>query len=107
LLGNFSLGAQAADDAIKVTSIAQVEIEVTGKDGKKTIKRTPVTKALPGTVVIYTTTFENTIKKAADNININNRIPNDSEYVGAAHSARIAKSCSRWTAARRSATQKI
>ena len=82
LLGNFSLGAQAADDAIKVTSIAQVEIEVTGKDGKKTIKRTPVTKALPGTVVIYTTTFENTIKKAADNININNRIPNDSEYVG-------------------------
>jgi len=82
LLGSISLSAHAAEDAIKVTSIAQIEVEVTGKDGKKAIRRAPVTKAVPGTEVIYTTTFENRIKKSAGNIRINNPVPNDSEYVG-------------------------
>jgi uncharacterized repeat protein (TIGR01451 family) len=82
LLGNFCQSALAAEGALKVTGIAQTEVVVTGKDGKKTLKRTPVTKAIPGTEVIYTTTFENTIKKAAGNISIDNPIPNDSEYVG-------------------------
>lgn len=80
LLGSFSQGAFAADDAIKVTSIAQIEVEVVGKGGKKTIQRTPAAKAVPGTEVIYTTTFENKAKKTAENISINNPIPNDSEY---------------------------
>ncbi len=80
LLGCIPLSAHAAEGAIKVTSIAQVEVEVVGKDGKKTLKRTPPEKAVPGTEVIYTTTFENTINKAAENISINNPIPNDSEY---------------------------
>jgi uncharacterized repeat protein (TIGR01451 family) len=79
LLGSFSAVAHAAD-AIKVSSIAQVETEVIGKDGKKTLKRTPVAKAVPGTEVIYTTTFENLIKKPVGNIVINNPIPNASEY---------------------------
>lgn len=82
LLGSFSLSAHAADGAINVSSIAQVEIEVADKDGKKSLKRAPVTKAVPGTEVIYTTTFTNTLNKAAENININNPIPNDSEYKG-------------------------
>jgi uncharacterized repeat protein (TIGR01451 family) len=81
LLGTFVSAAHAADSPIKVTSIAQIEVEVTGADGKKTLKRTPPDKAVPGTVVIYTNTFENTGKKPADNIVINNPIPNDSEYV--------------------------
>ena len=82
LLGSFSPAALADNGAIKVTSIAQVEIEAIDKKGKKTIKRAPVTKAVPGTEVIYTTTFENTLKKPADNINIDNPVPNDSEYKG-------------------------
>ena len=79
-LGSFSLGAQADDGAIKVTSIAQVEVEVLGKDGKKTLKRIPVEKAVPGTEVIYTTTFENLINKAVSNVVIDNPVPNDTEY---------------------------
>jgi uncharacterized repeat protein (TIGR01451 family) len=79
LLGSFSTVAHAAD-AIKVSSIAQVETEVIGKDGKKTLKLVPVAKAVPGTEVIYTTTFENIIKKPVGDIVINNPIPNDSEY---------------------------
>jgi len=47
--GSFSLSAHAADGAIKVTSIAQIEVEVVDKKGKKTLKRTPVDKAVPGT----------------------------------------------------------
>lgn len=81
LLVSFSSATQAADEgAIKLTSIAQTEVEVTNDKGKKTLKRTPVEKAVPGTEVIYTTTFENTIKKTASNIVINNPIPNDTEY---------------------------
>jgi uncharacterized repeat protein (TIGR01451 family) len=80
LLGSFSTGTYAAGAAIKITSIAQLEIEVAGKDGKKTLQRTPVSKAVPGTVVIYTNTFENVSSKPAGDIVINNPVPNDSEY---------------------------
>ena len=80
LLGSFSSAVHAAGDDIKVTSIAQVETEVVGQDGKKTLKRGPVEKAVPGTEVIYTTTFENLIKKPIGDIVINNPIPNASEY---------------------------
>jgi uncharacterized repeat protein (TIGR01451 family) len=80
LLGSFSATVQAAGEAIKVTSIAQVETEVVGKDGKKTLQRTPVEKAIPGTEVIYTTTFQNLIKKPVGDIVINDPVPNASEY---------------------------
>ena len=80
LLGSFSTGVQAAGAAIKVTSIAQVETEAIGKDGKKVLKRGPVAKAVLGTEVIYTTTFENLIKKPVGDIVIDNPIPNASEY---------------------------
>lgn len=80
LLGSFSLSAQAADGAIKLTSIAQIEVEVIDQKGKKTLKRTPVEKVVPGTEVIYTTTFENVGNKPASDIVINNPLPNDSEY---------------------------
>lgn len=79
-LGSFSLGAQAADGAIKVKSIAEIEVEVVGKDGKKILKRAPVEKVVPGTEVIYTTTFDNLINKAVSNVVIDNPVPNDSEY---------------------------
>lgn len=79
-LGSVPAGALAADGAIKLTSIAQIEIETVGKDGMKTRKREPVVKAIPGTEVFYTTTFQNIIDKPAGNIVIDNPIPNDSEY---------------------------
>ncbi len=83
LLSSFSFNVHAAEGAIKLTSIAQVEIEVTDKKGNKTLKRSTVTKAVPGTEVIYTTTFKNVINKPVDkNFVIDNPIPNDSEYKG-------------------------
>jgi uncharacterized repeat protein (TIGR01451 family) len=80
LLGSYSTVALAADAAIQVTSIAQVEVETVGKDGKKLLKRMPPDMVIPGTEVIYTTTFKNMIKKPVGNIVIDNPVPNDSEY---------------------------
>lgn len=80
MLGGLSPSALAAEGAIKVTSIAQIEVQLTDKKGKKTIKRAPVDKAVPGTEVIFTATFENIIDKAVSNIVINNPIPKNTEY---------------------------
>jgi hypothetical protein len=79
-LGGFSIVARALDSGISLKSIAQVEIEVTDKEGKKSIQRTPVRKAVPGSEVIFTTTFQNILDKSLGNIVINNPIPNDSAY---------------------------
>ncbi len=79
-LGGYSLAANAADGAIKVTSIAEVEVATVGQDGKKSLRRATPEKAVPGTEVFYTNTFENVGRQAASDIVINNPIPNDTTY---------------------------
>lgn len=78
-LSGVSLGAQAATGAIKVTSIVETDVEVL-KAGKKELKRVPVTKAVPGTEVIFTTRFENVSEKPATGVTINNPIAKEVEY---------------------------
>lgn len=80
LLGGFSLPVHAADGNIKVKSIAEVETIVTGKDGKRELKRSSPEKAVPGTEVIFTDTFENVGNKTASDIVINNPIPANTGY---------------------------
>lgn len=72
--------AQAADSTVSLTSRAQLEIEVIDKEGKKTLHRTPVQKAVPASEVIYTTSFQNHGNKPVGNIVINNPVPNHSRY---------------------------
>lgn len=79
LLGVFSLGVQAAEPTIKVKSIAEIEVEAVN-NGIKEITRSSPIKAVPGTEVIYTNTFENVGSETASNIVINNPIPVDTEY---------------------------
>lgn len=81
LLIAFQWSAQAAQDAIELKSIAEKEVTVL-VNGKKETKRTVVSKALPGEEIIYTTTFKNTLDKAAGDIVITNPVPNDSIYSG-------------------------
>jgi uncharacterized repeat protein (TIGR01451 family) len=84
LLTGFDLPAHAAaPGAIKISSIAEQDIEVVNKDGKKEIKRIPVVTAVPGDEIIYTTTFENVINKPTGNIVITNAVPNDTTYQSA------------------------
>jgi len=80
LLGGFSLPAHAAGGSIKVKSVAEVEIAVIGKDGKKELKRSSPDKAVPGTEMIFTNTFENVSNKTASDIVIDNPIPANTEY---------------------------
>lgn len=72
------LNAYAAD-AVEVKSMAEQEVEVLEK-GKKVIKRVPVDKAVPGSEIVYTTTFKNLISKPVGNIAITNPVPNDMVY---------------------------
>jgi len=78
----FAHPAARAADAVEIKSVAEVEVEVVNSQGKKELKRQPVEKAVPGTEVIYTTTFKNLIAKPVGNIAITNPVPNDTTYKG-------------------------
>lgn len=80
MLGITALQVNAASEAVRVKSIAQVEKSVVDKDGNKTRKRVPVERAIPATEVIYTTTFENITVTPVGNVVIDNPIPNNSAY---------------------------
>ncbi|MDD2776811.1 MAG: hypothetical protein PHU06_12725 [Gallionella sp.] len=79
LLSGFSLPVLAGEDGIKVTSIAEVAVEVI-QNGKKVIVRSSPDKAIPGTVVIFTNHFENVSQKAASDIVMSNAIPVNTVY---------------------------
>lgn len=89
LLAGISLpGLAATNGSIKVASIAQIEKEVVGADGKKHIERIPADKAVPGTAVLFSNTFENIGTRDAGNIVINNPVPANTEYqAGSAYGA--------------------
>jgi uncharacterized repeat protein (TIGR01451 family) len=74
--------AVQADGDIVVQSIAETEVEVTNKAGRKEKKRQPVTLAVPGSQVIYITRFTNKGTKPAGNVVINNPIPENTVFVG-------------------------
>lgn len=89
LLASASMsGFAATNGSIKVKSIAQIEKEVVSADGKKHVERVPADKAVPGTAVLFSNTFENIGAKPAGNIVINNPIPANTEYqAGSAYGA--------------------
>lgn len=80
-LAVISSAAFAAEEQIKVWSKAETMTTVE-KDGKKTEKKIPAVKVLPGKVVYYTTEFKNISKKSVDGINIINPIPKLTTYIG-------------------------
>jgi uncharacterized repeat protein (TIGR01451 family) len=85
LIGMLACPAHAAPEAkqnITLKNVAEVEVEVTVPNGKKEKKREPVKKAVPGTEVIFTTTFSNAGTKPAGNIVITNPVPDNTSYVG-------------------------
>lgn len=70
----------AAEDQIKVWSKAETSEKVK-ENGKDVDKKVPAVKALPGTIIYYTTEFKNISPKSVDGINIINPIPKLTEYV--------------------------
>ena len=73
----------AARANIELKNVAEVEVPITGADGKPGQKRVPVQKAIPGTVVFYTSTFKNVSAKPAGNISVKNPIPANTTLVAA------------------------
>ncbi len=66
---------------IELKNTAEVEMETKDAQGKIERKRVAVTKAVPGTEVIYTTTFKNIGTRPAANIVINNPAPANTTLV--------------------------
>ena len=75
--------ARPAAGNIDFKNVAEIEVETQAADGKVEKKRVPVQKAIPGTVVFYTSTFKNTGSKAAGNINVTNPVPANTTLVAA------------------------
>lgn len=74
--------AQRGNGDIEFRNIAEIEQEVKSPEGKIEKKRTPAQKAIPGTEVIYTSTFRNVGKRPAGNIAIVNPVPANTTLVG-------------------------
>ena len=86
-----ALATAQADGDIVVQSIAEAEVEVINRDGRKEKKREPVALAVPGSQVIYTTRFTNKGVKPAGNVVIDNPIPAHTVFVsGSAFGANTA-----------------
>jgi uncharacterized repeat protein (TIGR01451 family) len=76
-------GPAAAQDApIEIQSSALVEKTVVNEKGEKEVVRQPATKVLPGEEVIFINTYINKGEAPADDVVINNAIPEHMIYVG-------------------------
>lgn len=73
--------AQGSGGDIELRNIAEIEQEAKAADGKVTKQRVVAQKAIPGTEVIYTSTFRNVGKRAAGNIAIVNPVPANTTLV--------------------------
>ena len=73
--------AQGSGGDIELRNVAEVEQEVKAADGKVTKQRVAAQKAVPGTEVIYTSTFRNIGKRPAGNIAIVNPVPANTTLV--------------------------
>jgi uncharacterized repeat protein (TIGR01451 family) len=72
-----------AQGAIEVMNSAEMEQQIKTADGKVEVRRAPVKGAVPGTVVVYTTTFRNTGNKPAAGVVIKNPVPANTTLVPA------------------------
>lgn len=72
----------ARQGSIELRNVAEVESEVRTPDGQVQKKRVAAEKALPGSEVIYTSTFRNIGSKPAGNIVIVNAVPANTTLVG-------------------------
>src|SRR3569832_846199 len=73
--------AQGAKDCLVVKQTAEIERSETDAQGKQSTRLVPLTTAVPGTEVIYTTTATNNSKLPADKVAISNFVPEHMQYV--------------------------
>jgi uncharacterized repeat protein (TIGR01451 family) len=79
-----SAQAQQGDPAqgnLELSTVVEKVVEVKQGDGATKTDLVPVDVALPGDEVVYTVSFSNVSKQAADNIRITNPIPSEMRYL--------------------------
>lgn len=93
LCATFALGALAsasasaqqsgdgADSPLELTTLIEKVVEVERTDGGAKTQLVPIDVGLPGDEVVYTVTFKNVSKQAADNIRISNPVPSEMRYL--------------------------
>ena len=67
---------------ILLKTVAEIEQVTTDERGEKTTRLVPVEKIVPGNEVIYTVSATNVCDQAADNVVIDNPVPQHMDYVG-------------------------
>lgn len=78
----FAAGAQAAaPGSIKLQNIAMQEKTTVGKDGTRHTEMVPAGRVLPGVTVTYVIRYTNVGKKPAENVVINDPVPEHMNYV--------------------------
>ena len=81
LLGISQL-AQAEDKGnLEINIVAEQEVVVENEEGEKEIQRKPAAKVLPGEHIIYTVKYKNNGEENAQDVVINNPIPEHMNYV--------------------------
>lgn len=71
-----------AKDDIRFTSIAEVERPQVNAKGEKVMVREPATLLQPGEIAIYSNSFTNIGKEAAEKVTVSNPVPANTEYLG-------------------------
>ncbi len=66
---------------LELATVVEKVVEVKQQDGASKTELVPVDVALPGDEVVYTVSFKNVSKQAADNIRITNPIPSEMRYL--------------------------
>lgn len=75
-----ALSQTAFAATLELKTEAFKEVEQVGADGKKIVKRVPLTHATPGTEVIYVITYHNGGTEPATNVKIDNSVPKGLQY---------------------------
>lgn len=84
LLLTLVLGAHAAwaqQGTIELKNVVEVEVQTKTPDGKVERTRAPVQTAVPGSEIVYTTTYRNVGTKPAAKISVRNAIPSSTTLV--------------------------
>jgi uncharacterized repeat protein (TIGR01451 family) len=78
-----AFGSDAAPEKgkVEVNVVVEKEVEAIGPDGKTIIQQVPAEKVIPGDEVIYTITYTNNGDEPAENLVVNNPIPEHMQYV--------------------------
>ncbi len=87
----FALSANAKKSPISLTTKSYQEVVEVDSSGKKVVKLVDAKKVLPGDIIVYKNTIENSSQKPAKNMVLNNPIPEHMEYV--ANSANCSDGC--------------